>query len=126
MTNKEIRIKSIRAAKHFTEMGFTKNDVFGFIAKNTHHLAPIVFGSLIIGAAVNPLDPSYKKDEIIHMLEFTKPAAMFCDHDNIATLRAALRHLQMTIPVFTFGGKVDGARRVEDLLTPTEDEDYYV
>lgn len=61
LTNREIRLKSIRAAKHFIEMGFGKDDVFGFVAKNTYHLAPIVFGSLIIGAAVNPLDPSYKK-----------------------------------------------------------------
>lgn len=65
-------------------------------------------------------------DEIVHMIEFTKPSAMFCDHDNITTLREALRELQMTIPVFTFGGKVDGARRVEDLFAPTEDEDYFV
>lgn len=45
-------------------MGFGKDDVFGFVAKNTYHLAPIVFGSLIIGAAVNPLDPSYKKGKL--------------------------------------------------------------
>lgn len=53
------------------------------------------------------------------MLALTKPKLLFCDAGIIVAVRLALQQLQMPIPVFTFGGKVDGARVVDDLFTET-------
>lgn len=61
MTNGEIRLKSIRAAQNLLKLGYKQKDVFAFYTKNGHNLAPIVFGSLTIGAAINGLDPNFKK-----------------------------------------------------------------
>lgn len=60
MKNSEIRMKSIRAAEHLHNMGYGKNDIIGIVARNHHHLAPIVFASFAIAAPVNPMDPNFK------------------------------------------------------------------
>lgn len=60
LTNREIRLKSIRTAENLLKLGFRKGDIFAFVAQNNHNLAPIVFGSIIIGAAVGTLDASFK------------------------------------------------------------------
>lgn len=61
MTKNEIRLKTIAAAKFFQISGYTKNDLFGVYAKNSHNLAPIVFGALTVGIPINTLDPYFKK-----------------------------------------------------------------
>lgn len=64
MTKNEIRLKSIAAANFFQNSGYTKNDVIGVFAKNSHHLAPIVFGALTAGIPINTIDPGFKKGKI--------------------------------------------------------------
>lgn len=59
MKNSEIRMKTIRAAEHLHNMGYGKNDIIGIVARNHHHLAPIVFASFAIAAPVNPMDPDF-------------------------------------------------------------------
>lgn len=123
LTNKEIRRKSICSAQNLLKMGIRKNDVLGFYTRNSDYLAPVIFGSLIIGAPVNPLDPSFKKcvtfisyffkgifqklvlftDEIVHMFKYTKPSLVFSDPDNVETLAAALTELNRKIPILVFG-----------------------
>lgn len=60
VTNEEMRFKSISVAQNLLKIGVAKNDVLGLFTRNNTYLAPIVFGSLLIGAPINPLDPSYK------------------------------------------------------------------
>lgn len=60
MKNSEIRKKTIRAAQHLHKMGFGKDDVIGIVARNHHHLAPIVFASIALAAPLNPMDPNFK------------------------------------------------------------------
>lgn len=52
-------MKTIRAAEHLHKMGYGKNDIIGIVAKNHHHLAPIVFASFAIAAPISPMDPNF-------------------------------------------------------------------
>lgn len=61
LTNAEIRLKTIRAIQNLTKLGYKRGDIFGLAARNSHHLAPIVFAAMTIGAPVNTLDPSMAK-----------------------------------------------------------------
>lgn len=58
--------------------------------------------------------------EIAHMLKKTQPKIIFCDSYNVLSIRDSLKLLKATVPIFAFGGKVDGARMVEELLVPCE------
>lgn len=68
MTNQETRQKSISVAQNLLKIGIAKNDVLGLFTRNSTYLAPVVFGSLLIGAPLNPLDPSYKKGIFLEIL----------------------------------------------------------
>lgn len=52
-------------------------------------------------------------------MQLTKPKLIFCDVDNIATVREVLKQLRIIVPIFTFDGKVDGARLVDELFIDT-------
>lgn len=58
-------------------------------------------------------------DEIAHIMQLTKPKLIFCDSDNITTVREALKQLDTSVPIFTLDGKVDGARLVDELFIDT-------
>lgn len=64
MSTAEIRQKSIRTAQNMRKMGITKNDVVSFFCKSNHDLAPVVFGAILLGAAINPFDATYDKGEL--------------------------------------------------------------
>lgn len=65
-------------------------------------------------------------DEMEHMLRITEPKVIFCDADNIARVRKALRTLARVVPIFTFDRKVDGARLIDDLLHETGTENQFL
>lgn len=96
------------------------------MAKNSHHVAPILFGSISIGCPVNTLDPSFGKSELSHMLKTTKPVLMFCDIDNYELVTECLSELGNEAKIFTFGGSKDEAEPVEDLFAETHTEDTFM
>lgn len=126
MTYDEIRLKIIRAAQNLQKRGYHAKEVFGVVAKNSHYLAPIVFASIGIGCAVNTLDPSYKKPELLHMLKTTKPALIFCDIETFDLVKECLNELNSNAKIFTFGGSKDGAEQVENLFVETNHENDFV
>lgn len=125
LTCKQARIASIRVAQHLNKLGYTRGDVFAFICRNGTDLLPTLYGSFLIGAAVNPLDAGFKKDDIKHICSQTKPKLVFCDGEAYETTTAALDELGIDAKVITLRSKVSGATFIEDLLTPTGNEDSY-
>ncbi|XP_055297301.1 uncharacterized protein LOC129565940 [Sitodiplosis mosellana] len=126
MTFDEIRIKTVRAAKNLQKRGYEPRQVFGLMAKNSHHVAPIVFASISIGCPVNTLDPSFGKTELIHMLEMTKPTLMFCDVECHDLVRECFTELGNDAKIFTFGGSKDETEPVENLFSETHNEDDFI
>lgn len=122
----EIRLKSIRAAQNLQQRGYRSKKVFGILAKNSHHLAPIVFASVYLGCPVNTLDPSFGKAELLHMLKTTKPTIMFCDIEFGDLVRECLIELDNNAKIFTFGGTNTHAEQVENLFVETHNEDIFV
>lgn len=92
------------------------------MAKNTHYLAPVVYASLCLACPVNPLDPSFTKSEIMHMLSITQPKMMFCDVDVYDLVRECLNELENDARIFTFSGQSGDSEPVENLFEETEEE----
>ncbi len=86
----------------------------------THHLIYAFCKRLIV---LNSF--TYTPAEIAHILKMTKPKIIFCDSNNVLCIRDSLKLLKTTVPIFAFGGKVDGARMVEELFIPCESEDTF-
>ncbi|XP_031623989.1 probable 4-coumarate--CoA ligase 1 [Contarinia nasturtii] len=126
LTYDEIRLKTIRAAQNLQKRGYKSKNVVGIIAKNSHHLAPIVFASLAIGSAVNTLDTSFKKAELLHMLKTTKPVVIFCDVEVYDLVKECFAELKNDSKIFTFGGNKGDSEQVENLFEETHNEDDFV
>lgn len=112
----ELRTKSIRAAQNLQSRGYKKGQVFGFIASNTHHIAPVVFASLYLGCPLNTMDPSFARTEITHMLTITTPTVMFCDVKIYDVVKECLTALGNDAHIFTFGGQSGDSEPVESLF----------
>lgn len=125
-TCEETRIASIRVAQHLTKLGFKQGDVIGFICRNGSNLTAALYGCILIGTPVNPLDVGFKKDDIKHMFAQTKPKLVFCDADVYQTTRDALNELENDATIVTLREKVDDSSFIEDLLAPTGSEDSFM
>jgi 4-coumarate--CoA ligase len=125
MSCEETRIASIRVAQNLRQLGFKQGDVFGFICRNGSKLPVTIYGSLYIGAPINPLDVAFKKDDIVHMFGQTKPKLVFCDADVYDTVKLALNELENDAIVITFREKIDGARYIDELFAPTGNEESF-
>jgi 4-coumarate--CoA ligase len=126
MTCEETKIASIRIAQNLSKLGFKQGDVFGFICRNSINLPSTLYGSILIGAPVNPLDAGFKKDDIKHIFGQTKPKLVFCDGDVYETTKLALNELENDATIITLRTKVDGVTFIEELLVPTGSEESFV
>lgn len=126
MTFNEIRINTIRASQNLQKRGYKSKQVFGLMAKNSQHVASIVFASINVGSAVNTLDPSFGKTELIHMLKTTKPVLMFCDIEAYDLVQECLTELGNEAKIFTLGGSKGGSEPVENLFAETHEEDEFL
>lgn len=126
MTNEEIRIKTIRAAQNLQKLGFQPNDVLGFMARNSHHVAPIIFAAFCLGCPINTIDPSFQKTEVMHMFSMTKPSLIFCDVDKYELMMECLESLENDSRVFTFGGTQGESILVDVLFEETFSEKDYL
>lgn len=126
MTFDDIRMKTIRAAQNLQRHGYQPQQVFGLMAKNSHHVAPIVFGSISIGCPVNTLDPAFGKTELSHMLNTTKPILMFCEVESYEFVKECLTELGNEAKIFTFGGSKGDSESVENLFSETHNESHFL
>lgn len=126
LTFEQIRERTIRAAVNFQKRGYKEKEVFTIIARNSEHLAPIVFAAFCIGCPINPLDTSFGENEIKHMLSVTKPSLILCDADVHEKVAGCLYDLSSNAKIITFNGKVRGSEQVEDLIKETGAESSFM
>lgn len=114
-------------------------------------MAPLVFGSIIIGAAVGTLDASFKDGiqkiiffvilkretinlkqnyllaEIRHFIRNSKPRLIFCDSAIVGRLKNIVNDLNINSDFISIDDDqfVDGARSVSDLFKETGTEDLF-
>lgn len=122
LTFEEIRMKTIRAAQNLQQRGYNTKQKFALIARNSHHVAPIVFASMCLGCPINTMDAAFGKIELIQMLRTTEPILIFCDIGAYDTTIECLHELKNDAKVFTFGGSKGASEPVESLFDATGKE----
>lgn len=70
----DMRILPIRATQNLRALGYKPKQVVELMVKNSDFVASIFFGAIATGCPISPLDPSFKRPELIHLLRITKPA----------------------------------------------------
>lgn len=126
LTCKEIHDQTVRIAQNLQKYNFKKGDVFSIISLNNHELASVIFAGLCLGNPINTLDTSFSEAEITHMLEITKPKAIFCEINIVNKVKRSLGKLNNNANIFTFNGSIDGTVPVSELSIPTECENDFM
>lgn len=126
MTCNEVRLKAIRAAQNLQQRGYQSKQVIGIMAKNSHHLAPIVFASMAMGCPINAIGLLLMKSDLIHNLKMPEPVVIFCDVDVYDNLAECLKEIGSNPKIFTFGGVRGSSEEVENLFIETGIEDHFL
>lgn len=126
MTFDEIQLKTIRAAQNLQARGFQPQQVFLMFAGNFHHIAPVTIATFAIGCPMCCLDPLFEKEDVIRMLEISKPVLMFCDVKLYDLLEECAKLVGNDAHVFTFGGSKGRSEPIENLFKETHMEDEFM
>ncbi|XP_037037635.1 4-coumarate--CoA ligase-like 7 [Bradysia coprophila] len=126
MTCDEIRLKAIRAAQNLQQRGYEPKQVIGIMARNSHHLAPIVFASMSMGCPINAIGSTFDRADLIQNLRTPEPVVVFCDVDMYDCLQECLNEMGNNAKVFTFGGSKCDSEEVENLFIETGKEDNFL
>lgn len=122
MTFDEIRNKMIRTAQNLQALGYRPKQVVGCMVKNSDFVAPVFFGAIAMGCTISPLDPSFKKPELIHLLNITKPVLIFCDVTSYDLLSDCLTELKNRAKIFTIDGQRGTSEPIENLFKKRQSE----
>lgn len=125
MTCYETRMSSIRIAQNLGALGFEAGDVVGIICSNSTYLPAVVYGCLMIGMPINPLDTGFKKDDIKHMFGQTMPKLVICDFNVYETVKLSLDEMKNDALIITMREPINGVKFVDELLSSTEVEDLF-
>lgn len=113
----------MRAAQNLQKLGYQKNDVFSLIAKNSHHVAPILFAACCLAC---PVSTAFDENQLKVMFQITKPKVVFCDVSVCDLISNVLDELKNDAKIYTFGGVCNSSRAVEELFEETHNESEFV
>lgn len=126
MTCYEMRLRTIKIAKHLETIGFKKGDIAGFVSSNSENLAPTVFACLTLGLPVNSLSQMFRESDIVQLYSITRPKVIFADYDVVAKVQKAVDSIPLDCAIYTFQEKVDGYIFIDDILKESCDPNEFI
>lgn len=126
VTCHEMRMRTMKIAKHLMSSGFKQGDVVGVMASNSEHLAPVVFACLALGLPLNFLSPVMTESDIIHMFDKLKPKIIFCDSNIVGTMKKSVEVMKINSLIYTFIENIEEYQFVDDILRTVDAENELV
>lgn len=126
LTGNDMKIRTIRCAIHLIHKGIKIGDCVGIIAKHTTNIGAVVFAALTIGASVNPLDSSFKINDIVHLFQMTKPKIVFCDFEKVDSVKVAVEKLGYDVIIVTIGVRSENYDFIDDYLVEDTEEEFFM
>ena len=133
LTFDETKTLSIRVAQNLKRFGVGKGDVVAVLMNNSTYVAPIVFGSIFLGAPLNPL--VYGKgvtiDWVKHVFNTTKPKVFIMEQgmDAVEVLSETVKSLGFECTIFLVKPQSEiqfsDVHSYEELIKPTGDEENF-
>uniref|UniRef100_A0A240PPP9 Luciferin 4-monooxygenase n=1 Tax=Anopheles epiroticus TaxID=199890 RepID=A0A240PPP9_9DIPT len=100
LTYHQILARSLKLANRFHRLGIKRNCVVGICSENTVHYPIITFATLMLGGTVLPVNHGYSVAELAHVLQLTKPIALFASETSlpkILTMRNVLPSVKLLV-----------------------------
>ncbi|XP_055679602.1 uncharacterized protein LOC129787824 [Lutzomyia longipalpis] len=103
ITYGEIKEKALILVDFFHKNGIKAGDVIGICSENCNEFVYTVYGALLAGVTVAPINFSYKEGEISHAFQLTKPKIIFGTRSNIDRLINVAKECQFVEKIVQFG-----------------------
>ncbi|KAG5682435.1 hypothetical protein PVAND_011788 [Polypedilum vanderplanki] len=116
----------INIAKNLSKLGFQSGDIAGLLAVWSTYTAPTIFACSLLSMPLNPIDTSFSVNQIVHIYRQTQPKIVFCDHDVIDKLMAALGILESEATIVILTERINGLLHVSDLLHDCDVSDDFI
>ena len=118
MTCGEIAKLTTNFAKNMLKEGFTEGDVVGIVGRNSSHVTPVIFGCLMIGLPISPVDSKW--GNFVSVFQVTHPKIIFCGSDIAERVKLWVESNEKKIRIVVITEKVEGFKHVTEYLTDSE------
>ncbi|XP_046964266.1 luciferin 4-monooxygenase-like [Vanessa cardui] len=115
-TSKSALERSVRCASALRNIGLKYQDVIVIMAPNHLDLVIPMYAALYLGIIVAGVEVGLGVSELRDTLKCTEPKIIFCENSNVATVKEALKTLNMSTKIVTFGKKQDDNLSFKELL----------
>lgn len=124
--NSDIRNQSIRVAQNLMRLGVEKGDVITLILRSSPILGPIFYGSILIGAPVNPLDGGLDAIDIGSKIELIKPKIIIFDEEFSVCVKSVLKTISYECILVCNGKSQENCLSIKDLFKETGLENEFI
>ncbi|XP_053667599.1 uncharacterized protein LOC128717948 [Anopheles marshallii] len=100
LTYHQILARALKLANRFHRLGIKRNSVVGICSENSIHFPIVTFATIMLGGTVLPINYSYSPSELQHVLQLTKPIALFASEAplrKIVAMRNALPSVKLLV-----------------------------
>lgn len=110
-------------AQYLKSEGLTHRDVVGLIARNSAHLADVLFACLFNATPFHAVNPMVEREAIAALYAITKPKIIFCDGRDYELLKGLTK--DWTPKFITLSDPTENVTGIEELLANTIKENNY-
>uniref|UniRef100_A0A1I8JVV1 Luciferin 4-monooxygenase n=1 Tax=Anopheles quadriannulatus TaxID=34691 RepID=A0A1I8JVV1_ANOQN len=104
LTYHQILARSLKLANRFHRLGIKRNSVVGICSENSVQYPIITFATLMLGGTVLPINYGYSEAELQHVLQLTKPIALFASEQPLQKI-VAMRNVLPSVKLLVSLGK---------------------
>uniref|UniRef100_A0A240PPC7 Luciferin 4-monooxygenase n=1 Tax=Anopheles christyi TaxID=43041 RepID=A0A240PPC7_9DIPT len=100
LTYHQLLARSLKLANRFHRLGIKRNSVVGICSENSVQFPIITFATLMLGGTVLPINYGYSVAELLHVLQLTKPIALFASEQplqKIVPMRNVLPSVKLLV-----------------------------
>ncbi|EAT48872.1 AAEL000132-PA [Aedes aegypti] len=94
LTYKEILYASMKVASRLKHYGLGRGSIISIMSENRLEYSIVAFASFFVGGIVIPLNPTYTKTELKHVLNLTNPQIVFASSRAFSTLKSFMSENQ--------------------------------
>ncbi|CAH1373792.1 hypothetical protein MTP99_015171 [Tenebrio molitor] len=118
--------RAIKLAKWFKQMGIGVGDTVSVNSENRLEFCVVPVAAFFVGAVFAPLNPDYTPGELKHVLNLSKPRAVFCSPITVNKMTKVQRDHPFLKYIVLFGKDKPKNNRVmsfEDIIAGADPED---
>ncbi|XP_017864623.1 PREDICTED: 4-coumarate--CoA ligase 1-like [Drosophila arizonae] len=123
LTNADALTATVSIARYLKSEGLTHRDVVGLIARNTTHVAHVLFACLFNATPFHAVNPMLEREAIASLYAITKPKIIFCDGRDYEFLKLITK--DWTAQLITLSEHIENATGIEEILATAINENNY-